>query len=116
MIGRTGAVGRSGPESCECISTNCMVSLFSLLFREDIWFDDVNPEDIEAAIGPEASTIARRQLGHRECDVTLVKEQAFSGYAGWPERAGSAGGGCFPLLRLSWAGTSQCSAKTLSSW
>ncbi|XP_019494844.1 PREDICTED: RNA exonuclease 4 isoform X1 [Hipposideros armiger] len=47
--------------------------------EEDIWFDDVNPEDIEAAIGPEAATIARRQLGHSECDVTLVKEQAFRG-------------------------------------
>lgn len=45
----------------------------------DIWFDDVDPEDIEAAIGPEAATIARRQLGHRECNVTLVKEQAFHG-------------------------------------
>lgn len=47
--------------------------------EEDIWFDDVDPEDIEAAIGPEAATIARRQLGQSECDVTLVKEQAFGG-------------------------------------
>lgn len=97
MIRRTGAAGRSGPDGCECVSTNCMVSLFSsLLFREDIWFDDVNPEDIEAAIGPEAATIARRQLGHSECDVTLVKEQAFRGYAGWARAGGVCRRGCFP--------------------
>lgn len=84
MSGRTGAVGRLGPDGCEYVSANCMVSLFpSLPLREDIWFDDVDPEDIEAAIGPEAATIARRQLGQSECDVTLVKEQAFGGYAGW---------------------------------
>lgn len=84
MSGRTGAVGRLGPDGCECISANCMVSLFpSLPLREDIWFDDVDPEDIEAAIGPEAATIARRRLGHSECDMTLAKEQAFGGYAGW---------------------------------
>lgn len=92
MNGRTGAGGRWGPDGYEYVSANCMVSRFpSLPFREDIWFDDVDPEDIEAAIGPEAATIARRQLGHSECDVTLVKEQAFSGYAGWA--AGRSGRG-----------------------
>ncbi|RLW00500.1 hypothetical protein DV515_00008770 [Chloebia gouldiae] len=29
----------------------------------DIWFDDVDPKDIEAALGPEAAKIARRNLG-----------------------------------------------------
>ncbi|XP_020034589.1 RNA exonuclease 4 isoform X2 [Castor canadensis] len=47
--------------------------------EEDIWFDDVDPADIEAAIGPEAARIARRQLGQRESSISLVKEQAFSG-------------------------------------
>ncbi|MBZ3873767.1 Surfeit locus protein 4 [Sciurus carolinensis] len=47
--------------------------------EEDIWFDDVDPADIEAAIGPEAARIARRQLGQSESGTTLVKEQAFNG-------------------------------------
>ncbi|XP_070374536.1 RNA exonuclease 4 isoform X2 [Equus asinus] len=47
--------------------------------EEDIWFDDVDPADIEAAIGPEAAEIARKQLGQSKKSVTLVKEQAFSG-------------------------------------
>ncbi|XP_004677912.1 PREDICTED: RNA exonuclease 4 [Condylura cristata] len=46
-----------------------------------IWFDDVDPDDIEAAIGPEAAEAARKQLGQGQgqCGVTLVKEQAFGG-------------------------------------
>ncbi|XP_005408500.1 PREDICTED: RNA exonuclease 4 isoform X2 [Chinchilla lanigera] len=47
--------------------------------EEDIWFDDVDPADIEAAIGPEAARIARRQLGQNESGITLEKEQAFNG-------------------------------------
>ncbi|XP_016052054.1 PREDICTED: RNA exonuclease 4 [Miniopterus natalensis] len=47
--------------------------------EQDIWFDDVDPVDIEAAIGPEAAKIARKQLGEKENGVALVKEQAFSG-------------------------------------
>ncbi|KAM8802435.1 RNA exonuclease 4 [Rhynchonycteris naso] len=47
--------------------------------EQDIWFDDVDPADIEAAIGPEAAQIARRQLGQRESSVALEKEQAFQG-------------------------------------
>ncbi|XP_014591614.3 RNA exonuclease 4 isoform X3 [Equus przewalskii] len=47
--------------------------------EEDIWFDDVDPADIEAAIGPEAAEIARKQLGQSKKSVTLVKEQAFGG-------------------------------------
>ncbi|XP_065736043.1 RNA exonuclease 4 [Phocoena phocoena] len=47
--------------------------------EEDIWFDDVDPADIEAAIGPEAARIARKRLGQSESTITLVKERAFSG-------------------------------------
>lgn len=63
--------------------------MLPLPFREDIWFDDVDPADIEAAIGPEAAKIARKQLGQSEGSVSLslVKEQAFGGYAGLRERA-----------------------------
>ncbi|XP_003353746.1 RNA exonuclease 4 isoform X1 [Sus scrofa] len=45
----------------------------------DIWFDDVDPADIEAALGPEAAQVARKQLGQSESGVTLVKERAFDG-------------------------------------
>lgn len=47
--------------------------------ERDIWFDDVDPVDIEAAMGPEAAKIARKQLGERGSGAALVKEQAFSG-------------------------------------
>ncbi|VCW76490.1 unnamed protein product [Gulo gulo] len=47
--------------------------------EEDIWFDDVDPADIEAALGPEAARIARKQLGQSASSITLVKEQAFGG-------------------------------------
>ncbi|XP_057580179.1 RNA exonuclease 4 isoform X2 [Hippopotamus amphibius kiboko] len=47
--------------------------------EEDIWFDDVDPADIEAAMGPEAARIARKRLGQSESSLTLVKECAFSG-------------------------------------
>nr|XP_033817399.1 RNA exonuclease 4 [Geotrypetes seraphini] len=53
--------------------------------KADIWFDDVDPDDIEAAIGPEAARIARENLGIAENTVqetaekVLVKEKAFSG-------------------------------------
>ncbi|NXE95748.1 REXO4 exonuclease, partial [Menura novaehollandiae] len=51
----------------------------------DIWFDDVDPKDIEAAIGPEAAKIARRNLGletgesNQSVEQVLVKEKAFDG-------------------------------------
>ncbi|XP_029467686.1 RNA exonuclease 4-like isoform X2 [Rhinatrema bivittatum] len=51
----------------------------------DIWFDDVDPDDIEAAIGPEAAKIAREKLGIAEgtaqdtVEKALVKDKAFSG-------------------------------------
>ncbi|NXK36449.1 REXO4 exonuclease, partial [Piprites chloris] len=51
----------------------------------DIWFDDVDPKDIEAAIGPEAAEIARRNLGletgpsKESVEQVLVKENASDG-------------------------------------
>ncbi|XP_068925354.1 RNA exonuclease 4 [Petaurus breviceps papuanus] len=47
--------------------------------ESDIWFDDVDPKDIEAAIGPEAAKIARKKLGLKEKNLSLVKEGAFEG-------------------------------------
>ncbi|XP_016042901.1 RNA exonuclease 4 [Erinaceus europaeus] len=47
--------------------------------EDDIWFDDVDPVDIEAAIGPEAAQIAKKRLGQSGNRVSLVKEQAFGG-------------------------------------
>ncbi|XP_072488942.1 RNA exonuclease 4 [Notamacropus eugenii] len=47
--------------------------------ESDIWFDDVDPKDIEAAIGPEAAKIARMKLGLKEKNLSLVKERAFEG-------------------------------------
>ncbi|KFQ17089.1 RNA exonuclease 4, partial [Merops nubicus] len=51
----------------------------------EIWFDDVDPKDIEAAIGPEAAKIARRNLGletgqsKESVEQVLVQEKAFEG-------------------------------------
>ncbi|XP_015270396.1 PREDICTED: RNA exonuclease 4 [Gekko japonicus] len=50
----------------------------------DIWFDDVDPDDIEAALGREAANVARKRLGMEEkpqqlAETTLVKEEAFEG-------------------------------------
>lgn len=53
--------------------------LSSLPHREDIWFDDVDPDDIEAAIGPEAAMLVWKRLGKGKSNITLEKEQAFSG-------------------------------------
>ncbi|ERE71379.1 RNA exonuclease 4 isoform X1 [Cricetulus griseus] len=48
--------------------------------EEDIWFDDVDPDDIEAAIGPEAAMLVRKRLGQKsKSTISLVKEQAFGG-------------------------------------
>lgn len=55
------------------------------LTEEDLWFDDVDPEDIEAALGPEAAQIARQKLGlpkdkpPEDVELVLVKEKAFEG-------------------------------------
>ncbi|XP_045145296.1 RNA exonuclease 4 [Echinops telfairi] len=48
-------------------------------FRDDIWFDDVDPEDIEAAVGPEAADIVRKRLGQHGSGVSLEKDQGFGG-------------------------------------
>ncbi|XP_015734543.1 RNA exonuclease 4 [Coturnix japonica] len=51
----------------------------------DIWFDDVDPNDIEAAIGPEAAEVARRKMGletgqpKRTVEQVLVKEKSSGG-------------------------------------
>lgn len=50
----------------------------------DLWFDDVDPDDIEAALGPEAGLIARQMKGLPEnkvdtVDKVLVKDKAFEG-------------------------------------
>lgn len=58
--------------------------------EDDIWFDDVDPDDIELAIGAEAADIMRRRQGIQRKDNTvqrkdnttesaLVKEKAFEG-------------------------------------
>uniref|UniRef100_A0A8C5SP00 RNA exonuclease 4 n=1 Tax=Laticauda laticaudata TaxID=8630 RepID=A0A8C5SP00_LATLA len=53
--------------------------------RVDIWFDDVDPDDIEAALGPEAGKVARENLGIRNertlqaPEPELVKEHGFEG-------------------------------------
>ncbi|XP_028666054.1 RNA exonuclease 4 [Erpetoichthys calabaricus] len=52
--------------------------------EDDIWFDDVNPDDIEIAIGPEAAEIARKKYGvqkvvSQEVEKVLVKDRAFEG-------------------------------------
>lgn len=52
-------------------------------FRDDLWFDDVDPDDIEAAIGAEAAEIMRKKQGIKKNDknpeTALVKEKAFDG-------------------------------------
>ncbi|XP_044161381.1 RNA exonuclease 4 [Bufo gargarizans] len=50
----------------------------------DLWFDDVDPDDIEAALGTEAGQIARQMQGLPEkksdaVDKVLVKDRAFEG-------------------------------------
>ncbi|KAJ4940474.1 hypothetical protein JOQ06_026775 [Pogonophryne albipinna] len=48
----------------------------------DLWFDDVDPDDIEATVGAEAADIMRKKQGiHKSNDTesSLVKEKAFEG-------------------------------------
>lgn len=50
--------------------------------EEDLWFDDVDPDDIEAAVGAEAAEIMRKKQGiqtTKDTESTLVKEKAFEG-------------------------------------
>ncbi|GCB80198.1 hypothetical protein scyTo_0017102 [Scyliorhinus torazame] len=54
----------------------------------DIWFDDVDPDDIEAAMGPKAANVARQQIETatgipcpvvQNLETILVKDGAFEG-------------------------------------
>ncbi|KAJ8261355.1 hypothetical protein COCON_G00170780 [Conger conger] len=51
--------------------------------EEDLWFDDVDPDDIEATVGTEAADIIRRRRGtktdRQSTDAALVKDRAFEG-------------------------------------
>ncbi|XP_029933583.1 RNA exonuclease 4 [Myripristis murdjan] len=52
--------------------------------EEDLWFDDVDPDDIEATVGAEAADIMRRKQGVQkstsaDTERALVKERAFEG-------------------------------------
>ncbi|KAG7477250.1 hypothetical protein MATL_G00092170 [Megalops atlanticus] len=52
--------------------------------EEDLWFDDVDPDDIEATVGTEAADIIRKRQGTKTSDQqsaqgALVKENAFDG-------------------------------------
>lgn len=52
------------------------------LTEEDMWFDDVDPDDIEATVGAEAAEIMRKKQGiqkHLDTESVLVKEGAFEG-------------------------------------
>lgn len=53
------------------------------LTEEDLWFDDVDPDDIEEAMGAEAAEIMRKKQGvHSKSydpESCLVKEKAFDG-------------------------------------
>lgn len=60
-----------------------MSANFILFFcRADLWFDDVDPDDIEATIGAEAADIMRKKQGihdTKDTESALVKEKAFEG-------------------------------------
>ncbi|XP_051273474.1 RNA exonuclease 4 [Dicentrarchus labrax] len=48
----------------------------------DLWFDDVDPDDIEATVGAEAADIMRKKQGvqkSKDTESALVKEKAFEG-------------------------------------
>ncbi|KAK7919688.1 hypothetical protein WMY93_010972 [Mugilogobius chulae] len=50
--------------------------------EEDIWFDDVDPDDMEATVGAEAAEIMRKKMGihqSKDYESALVKEKAFEG-------------------------------------
>ncbi|XP_044035021.1 RNA exonuclease 4 [Siniperca chuatsi] len=50
--------------------------------EEDLWFDDVDPDDIEATMGVEAAEIMRKKQGiqkSKDTESALVKEKAFEG-------------------------------------
>uniref|UniRef100_UPI0037E8756A RNA exonuclease 4 n=1 Tax=Semicossyphus pulcher TaxID=241346 RepID=UPI0037E8756A len=50
--------------------------------EDDLWFDDVDPDDIEATVGAEAAEIMRKKQGiqkSKDTESALVKEKAFEG-------------------------------------
>uniref|UniRef100_A0AAZ3RZP7 RNA exonuclease 4 n=1 Tax=Oncorhynchus tshawytscha TaxID=74940 RepID=A0AAZ3RZP7_ONCTS len=52
--------------------------------ESDMWFDDVDPDDIEATVGTEAADIMRKMQGIRKTDAqttekALVKDRGFEG-------------------------------------
>ncbi|XP_028331985.1 RNA exonuclease 4 [Gouania willdenowi] len=50
--------------------------------EEDLWFDDVDPDDVEATVGAEAAEIMRKKQGlpkPKDVEGSLVKERAFEG-------------------------------------
>ncbi|KAM9837575.1 RNA exonuclease 4 isoform 1-T2 [Aulostomus maculatus] len=50
--------------------------------EDDIWFDDVDPDDMEATVGAEAAEIMRKKQGipkYKDAESALVKERAFEG-------------------------------------
>lgn len=52
------------------------------LTEEDIWFDDVDPDDVEATVGAEAADIMRKKQGthgNKDTESALVKDKAFEG-------------------------------------
>uniref|UniRef100_V9KME7 RNA exonuclease 4 n=1 Tax=Callorhinchus milii TaxID=7868 RepID=V9KME7_CALMI len=56
-----------------------------VLATPDIWFDDVDPDEIEAAMGQQAGLVARQQVGYapkaavHPVQETLVKDGGFTG-------------------------------------
>ena len=51
-------------------------------YSADLWFDDVDPDDIEAAVGKEAADVVRRrtdQKAPQNPEEGLVKTHAFTG-------------------------------------
>ncbi|CAG5907505.1 unnamed protein product [Menidia menidia] len=52
------------------------------LTEDDLWFDDVDPDDIEETMGAEAADIMRRKQGiqkNTHTETSLVKKNAFEG-------------------------------------
>ncbi|CAN9509095.1 unnamed protein product [Ophioblennius macclurei] len=50
--------------------------------EDDFWFDDVDPDDVEATMGSEAAEIMRKKHGlqkSKDAESVLVKERAFEG-------------------------------------
>ncbi|KAK1803634.1 hypothetical protein P4O66_021048 [Electrophorus voltai] len=45
----------------------------------DIWFDDVDPDDIEATVGAEAADVVRKRSSAASIERVLIKEHAFEG-------------------------------------